>query len=60
MAKHVLDRPKTVSTKDVVRAVTIEQQKHPHRATLTLQRRSRQRDLDQRAKFYAQILRDEV
>lgn len=57
MTKHVLDRPRTVSTKALARAAIIERRKRPHLATLTLQRRNRPRGTDQRPKFYAQVIR---
>lgn len=56
MTKHVLDRPKTVSTM-VPRAVKIERRDRPSLATLALQRRSRKRAWDHRAKFYTQFAR---
>jgi len=57
MKKHLLDRPRTVSTAMMMRAVTIERQDRPSHATLALQRRRRKRDWDQRAKFYTRFAR---
>ncbi|MEL6683608.1 MAG: hypothetical protein AAFQ09_13385 [Pseudomonadota bacterium] len=57
MTKHVLDRPKTVSTAMMKRAAAIERIKHPHQATLALQRRRQKRASDQRARFYVQFAR---
>lgn len=57
MKKHVLDRPKTVSPAMMKRAVAIERDDLPSKATLALQRRSRKRDWDQRAKFYTRFAR---
>jgi len=55
MNRHLLDRPKTETSIALTRALAIERQKRPSLATLALQRRSRTRDWDQRAKFYAQF-----
>ncbi|MEJ8562375.1 hypothetical protein QTO30_14835 [Yoonia sp. GPGPB17] len=57
MTKHVLDRPKTVSPAMMKQAVAIERQNGPHRATLALQRRRRNRAWDHRAKFYTLFAR---
>lgn len=57
MTKHVLDRPRDVSTNLVKRAVEIARRKLPSPATLALQRRSKVRKSDQRAKVYARIER---
>ncbi len=58
MTKHVLDRPKTVSAAMIEQAVAIERRRRPHLATLALQRRTRDRELDSRAKFYTRFARD--
>ena len=57
MTKHVLDRPVTVSTAMTKRAVAIERRQKPSLASLALQRRSRKRAWDQRAKFYTRFAR---
>lgn len=57
MKKHVLDRPKTVAPSMMKRAVAIERDDLPSKATLALQRRRRARTWDQRAKFYTQFAR---
>lgn len=57
MTKHILDRPRTASTTSVKRAVAIARRKLPSLATLALQRRSKLRKADQRAKVYARIER---
>lgn len=55
MKKHILDRPKTDTSIALTRTLAIERQMRPSFATLALQRRSRKRAWDQRAKFYAQF-----
>jgi len=57
MTRHVLDRPKTETSIALTRTLAIERKTRPSLATLALQRRSRKRDWDQRAKFYAQFAR---
>ena len=57
MRKHVLDRPKTVSPAMMRRAIAIERDDMPSKATLALQRRRRKRDWDQRVKFYTRFAR---
>lgn len=59
MTKHTLDRPKTVTTAMMERTIAIERRGYPNPATVALQRRSRKRAWQLRAKFYARIARGE-
>lgn len=58
MTKHVLDRPKMVTSARMIRALAIERHEGPHRATLALQRRKRQRDFDARTGFFLRFAKE--
>ena len=57
MTKHILDHSAKVSQSWLVRAVSIEKGMHPDRASLLLQRRSREVRPLHRAKYYLRFAR---
>ena len=59
MTKHVLDHPRTSREESLSRAREMLDKDRPHRATLTLQRRSRLRDPQHRQAEYLRIEREE-